>query len=105
MLRGEQIGGKKDYAVFTADIHKLAFYEPQGRNAGLLWTRAVWAAAEHKVQSCVISLSLTYLKLFPHIHCSNANSLSVTEHHWLQLVPAVDWSKRWHIFLVAFRFL
>lgn len=31
-----------------ANVHKLTFNEPQGRNAGLLWTRAVWATAEHK---------------------------------------------------------
>lgn len=45
-----------------ANVHKLTFNEPQGRNAGLLWTRAVWATAEHKGGEKAVS-SLSELQL------------------------------------------
>ena len=51
-----------------ADIHKLTFNGPQGRNAGSLWTHAVWGIAEHGGgEKAASSLSLTDFKSFSHI--------------------------------------
>lgn len=123
--KGNKWGGGQcffSWPTFTNSYPMSLKVGMQGRS-GHMQPEPQLSRREVKKVPC-LSLSVTYLKLFPHIDWSYANSLSRTGHHWLELLPnllgfifsstsrnndvnlrADCWSKWWHICFVAFRVL